>query len=161
MSQSGLGVAVSARRASEAKCERARSRVRRSHKRPAYCPYVADRPYGRLGTIRSTGSPGSTRLLNAICSCSHSIATSRCRKTEWLICGAHLCVGRVISSVSEMERRSPSRAYRATTPYDTSGGMKTKFSLSASLVDRSEIFVTCPDARRNIVPRRLSIARSI
>ncbi|KAL0103835.1 hypothetical protein PUN28_017872 [Cardiocondyla obscurior] len=26
----------------------------------------------------------------------HSIATSRCRETEWLICGAHLRVGRAI-----------------------------------------------------------------
>lgn len=136
-------------RASGTKCERARTRVKRFHAFHGSCPYVADRPYGRLGPIRGAGSPASTRLLTQ-CSCSHSIATSRCRKTEWLICGAHLLkrVGRVISSSSETEWRSSSRAYRATTPYDTSGGRKTQFSLPALLVDRSEILVTCLVARR-------------
>lgn len=99
----------------------ARSIGVRAHLPPCVGPCVADRPAGRLGTIRgvlrsasrasrsartvvrkrSTGVSRTIRLVVRATQpktlCEHSIATSRCRKTEWLLCGAHsYCVGRTI-----------------------------------------------------------------
>lgn len=42
-------------------------------------------PRGRVRLLCNTQS-----CLTWLFSCEHSIATSRCRKTEWLICGAHV-----------------------------------------------------------------------
>lgn len=78
---------------------------------PRARPCVADRLGRRLGTIRDTSrsarrneSVADETSRGAFCASpvprsstirlkhtfyKHSIATSRCRKTEWLLCGAH------------------------------------------------------------------------
>jgi len=93
----------------------------------------------------------------------HSIATGRCRETEWPICGAHIVLAARSSLVPRRTRSDGSSRLPNINSTDTSSAEGDPRGLSSrSLVRLSEILSTGASRRAGgHVPRRLSIAPSI